>query len=93
VEAIRAPTGLIPMHADLKRLFGEVLERDYTEAEYAEEFKLRIPENLAKIKRIESIYREVADTPEAVFEALAAQRDRLLELQQAKGDYVAPADL
>ena len=93
VEAIRAPTGLIPMHADLKRLFGEVLERDYTEAEYAEEFKLRIPENLAKIKRIESIYREVADTPEAVFEALAAQRDRLLELQQAKGDYVAPTDL
>ena len=93
VEAIRAPTGLIPMHADLRRLFGEVLEKDYTEAEYAEQFKLRIPENLAKIKRIETIYREVADTPEAVFEALAAQRDRLLELQQAKGDCVAPTDL
>ena len=93
VEAIRAPTGLIPMHADLKRLFAEVLERDYTEAEYAEQFKLRIPENLAKIERIEKIYREVADAPQVVFDALAAQRQRLRELQKAKGDYVAPTDL
>ncbi len=93
VEAINTPTGLIPKYADLKRLFRQVLEKDYSEADYAEQFKLRIPENLAKISRIEKIYRDVADTPAIVFETLAAQRQRLAELQAAKGDYVAPTDL
>jgi len=93
VGTLEAPTGRIPVYDDLKRLFAEVRKKAYTPADYAEQFKVRIPENLAKIERIEAVYRDVADTPQAVFDTLAAQRRRLEKLRQAKGDYVAPREL
>ena len=93
VQTLRTPTGLIPRYEDLKRLFAEVRKTDFTEADYAEQFRLRIPENLAKLDRIEEIYRGEPDTPRVVFTTLAAQRDRLLALRERKGDCVAPTDL
>jgi phosphoenolpyruvate carboxykinase (GTP) len=94
VEAIEAPTGLIPRHEDLADLFRRRLERDYPVGDYVEQFTIRVPENLAKLDRIENIYRsDVPDTPAVVFETLDAQRQRLRELQAKKGDYVSPLDL
>ena len=91
VSAIETPTGYIPRHADLERLFGEVLGAQYTEEQYIEQFTIRMPESLAKIDRIESIYRtQVSDTPQVVSRVLAAQRDRLLESQKEHGDYISP---
>ena len=93
VDVIAAPTGLLPKYADLKRLFQQVLGKEYTQAEYDEQFKLRVKENLAKLDRVEKIFREVSDIPPVVFKQLAAQRQRLLALRQAKGDYVLPSQL
>jgi len=93
-EAIHGPTGHLPLYADLKRLFKKVLAKAYTEKQYVGQFTIRIPENLAKLDRIEKIYRQdVSDTPPVVLEALAAQRDRLQLLGASKGDYVSPMDL
>ncbi|HUU23878.1 MAG TPA: phosphoenolpyruvate carboxykinase (GTP) [Phycisphaerae bacterium] len=93
VDAIATPVGLIPRYEDLKRLFKEVLGKDYAKADYVEQFTIRIPENLAKIDRIEKIYREIKETPKAVLDTLAAQRERLVALRKEKGDYVAPTEL
>ncbi len=94
VDAIKAPTGLIPHYEDLKRLFKEVLGKDYTQADYIRQFTIRIPENLAKGHRIENIYRhDVADTPPILFEVLDAQRERLEALMKTAGEYVSPLDL
>lgn len=93
VDAISTPTGLIPKYDDLKRLFKDVLQKDYSQEDYVEQFKLRIPENLAKLDRIEKIYQEVSDVPQIVFETFAAQRQRLQEMQKAKGDYPTPFDM
>ncbi len=93
VDVIETPTGLIPKYEDIKRLFAEVLDKDYTEADYAEQFKLRIGENLAKLERIEKIYRDIDDTPQVVFETFAAQRRRLEAVRAEKGDYVSPMDI
>jgi len=94
VEAIESPTGRIPKYEDLRRLFKEVLDKDYTREDYVEQFTIRIPELLAKVDRIETIYRrDVEDTPQVVFDALKAQRDRLEVLRAQKGDYVSPQDL
>ncbi len=93
VEAIESPTGLMPAYDDLKTLFQQVLGKDYSHADYIEQFTVRIPENLEKIARIEKVYQGVQDTPDVVFETLTAQRDRLKALQNAKGDYVSPEDL
>jgi phosphoenolpyruvate carboxykinase (GTP) len=93
-EAIRGPTGWLPVYDDLKKLFKKVLAKPYPRAQYVEQFTIRVPENLAKLDRIERIYRkDVSDTPAVVLETLAAQRDRLQMLRATKGDYVSPMDL
>ena len=94
VEAIESPTGWIPKYEDLEPLFRQVLGKDYTHEDYLKQFTIRIPENLAKLDRVESFHRqEVPDAPPALFEVLAAQRQRLLAAQKQFGDYVAPESL
>jgi phosphoenolpyruvate carboxykinase (GTP) len=92
--AIETPTGYIPRYEDLKRLFNEVLKKDYTEESYVEQFIQRLPENLQKIDRIVKIYKnEVPDSPGIVFDILDVQHSRLLKTQKEHGDYVSPFDL
>ncbi|MCJ7543135.1 MAG: phosphoenolpyruvate carboxykinase (GTP) [Phycisphaerae bacterium] len=94
VQAIKAPTGWIPTYADLVPLFRGVLKKGYSREAYVQQFTIRIPENLAKLDRIERIYRQdVPDTPPIVLEVLAAQRRRLEALRKTKGDYVSPLEL
>ncbi len=92
-DAINTPTGYIPKYEDLKRLFKEVLNKDYSEEDYVKQFTLRIPEHLAKIEIITKVYKEISDTPEIVFKVLEEQKQRLLKIKGEKGDYVSPFDL
>jgi len=92
-DAIASPTGLIPKHEDLARLFKQYRDFDYTEEMYVDQFTIRIPESIAKLDRIGAIYADTPDTPEALTDAMDAQRKRLTDLQTAKGDYVSPLDL
>jgi len=94
VGCVSTPTGCIPKYDDLKRLFSQVLRKDYTREQYVRQFTLRIPENLRKIDRIEEIYRgQVSDSPDILFRVLEQQRQRLEEARRARGDYVSPFDL
>jgi phosphoenolpyruvate carboxykinase (GTP) len=93
-QAIDAPTGRIPRYEDLRKLFKTVLGKDYTPQQYVEQFAIRVPESLAKIDRIEAVYRkDVPDAPSVLYKTLEAQRARLKALQQAKGDRVSPENL
>jgi phosphoenolpyruvate carboxykinase (GTP) len=93
VDAIETPTGLIPKYEDLARLFKEHLGREHTEADYVEQFTIRIPENLAKLDRVEKIYRDkVADTPQILYDTFADVRDRFKAATE-RGDYISPFDL
>jgi phosphoenolpyruvate carboxykinase (GTP) len=94
VEALKTPTGRIPVYDDLKTLFATVLSKEYGKADYVAQFTLRLPENIRKTERILKLYREVVlETPPRVFEVLERQKDRLLEFQRERGDYVSPFDL
>jgi phosphoenolpyruvate carboxykinase (GTP) len=91
VGAIRTPTGLIPRYEDLKPLFRQQLSKEYPSEAYAEQFTIRVPENLAKIERVEKFYRtQVNDAPEELFAVLDAQRQRLLQAKERFGDYIKP---
>lgn len=91
VNAIKTPTGHIPRFEDLKRLFKEVLDKDYSEEEYIEQFTLKVRENFEKIERITEVYkRKVADAPDLLFEVLRAQKQRLEYAKIRYGDYVIP---
>lgn len=94
VEAIKTPTGFIPLYEDLAKLFKDNLGHDYTQAEYVEQFTVRIPELLAKIDRIETIYKEtVADAPAVMYETFNLQRKRLEDAKAKHGEYISPFDL
>ena len=91
VEVIKTPTGLIPKYEDLKRLFKQVLDKDYAEKDYNEQFTVRITENLAKIERVKTFYKtEVPDTPEIVFTILEEERQRIKSAREKYGDYISP---
>ncbi|MEM4701690.1 MAG: phosphoenolpyruvate carboxykinase (GTP) [Candidatus Bathyarchaeia archaeon] len=92
VGARVAPTGLIPKYEDLRLLFKQVLNKEYSKEDYVRQFTIRVPENLAKIERVEKFYREkVADTPEELFIILNEQRERLLKARENFGmDYIPP---
>ena len=90
-EAIQTPIGFIPLYDDLKNLFKEHLNQDYSHEDYVTQFTIRVPELLAKIERIEKIYLEtVPDTPNELYTLLAEQKDRLKKAQNEFGNYIHP---
>ncbi len=91
VEAIKSPTGWIPKYEDLRRLFKQVLSKDYSKEDYDKQFMIRVPENLRKIERVTRFYQEnVSDTPLELFGILYLQRERLYKARAAFGDYISP---
>ncbi len=94
VGCLVTPTGCIPCYEDLKKLFKQVLDKDYTREDYVKQFTIRVAENLAKMDRVEDFHRNNVDhSPQAVFDVLAAQRQRLLEAQKQYGDFISPDKL
>ncbi|MHC4508540.1 MAG: phosphoenolpyruvate carboxykinase (GTP) [Planctomycetota bacterium] len=93
-DAITCPTGQIPCYDDLVKLFKQVLDKPYTKDDYVKQFTIRVPENLAKIERVEKFHRErVPGSPQAVYETLETTKKRLNEAREEYGDYISPFDL
>ncbi|KXB04896.1 phosphoenolpyruvate carboxykinase [candidate division MSBL1 archaeon SCGC-AAA261O19] len=93
VEAIKTPTGYMPRYEDLKKLFKEVLGKNYSKEDYVKQFTLRVPEHLAKSDRVKQFYEgKVKDIPEALFEELEKQEQRLKEAKEEYGDYISPEE-
>lgn len=93
-DALSTPTGHIPLYSDLKKLFTQVLHKQYPQEDYTKQFTIRIKENLEKIKRMETLFRtRIPDTPATVFTVLKEQQDRLIDVQQRFGDYISPEHL
>jgi len=91
VDAIKTPTGFIPLYKDLKQLFKKVLNKDYSKENYVKQFTVRIPENLSKIDRMMDIFKtRVHDTPGIVFKVLKEQKERLLSAKEKYGEYINP---
>ncbi|MDZ7859348.1 MAG: phosphoenolpyruvate carboxykinase (GTP) [Candidatus Krumholzibacteriota bacterium] len=90
-NSIETPTGSIPEYGDLKRLFLEIFNKEYSMEDYIEQFTIRIPENLAKLERMNKIFRErVTDTPDSVFSHIEEQKKRLEDARGKFGDYIKP---
>ena len=91
VDAVESPTGYLPKYEDLRRLFSQVLNKDYKKEDYVKQFTIRVAENLAKIERVQRFYQEnVSDTPLEMFGILYLQRERLLKARERFGDYISP---
>ena len=78
VDAIETPVGRIPKYEDLKRLFKEVFNKDYTPEDYDKQFTLRLDAYRAKWARMVKIFKDL-DMPEGFVRELKAQCERLGE--------------
>jgi phosphoenolpyruvate carboxykinase (GTP) len=93
-DAIKTPTGLIPLYEDLVALFKQVLKKDYTEDDYVKQFTTRVPETLAKLQRVEKYHKEnIQNNPAIVYETLTQTQKLLKEAAAKYGDYISPFDL
>jgi len=89
-EAIKTPVGRIPKYEDLKTLFTRELNKDYTRAEYLQQFSLRVTKYLEKMERMSKIFENI-QMPEAFNEELKAQIKKLRETKAKFGeDVISP---
>ncbi|MFH0973544.1 MAG: phosphoenolpyruvate carboxykinase (GTP) [Candidatus Micrarchaeota archaeon] len=92
-KAIKTPTGLIPHYEDLKRIFHDVLGKEYGATQYERQFAVRVPQQLAKIKRVRAFYEKLQGAPNALFSELDKQEKRLTEPRARFGDLIPPSKL
>ena len=89
-DAIKTPIGYIPLYEDLRNLFRQVFNRNYTEEDYIIQFSIRISNYLEKIGRMELVYKEEPDLPHEFWEVLNQQKRELQELKLRTGKASLP---
>jgi phosphoenolpyruvate carboxykinase (GTP) len=89
-EAIKTPIGYLPLHRDLRNLFKTVFDKDYTKAEYEQQFSVRVDKYLEKIARMEEAFRAEPDMPAKFWEFLNWQKAELQALKAKTGKDVLP---
>jgi phosphoenolpyruvate carboxykinase (GTP) len=94
VDVIRTPTGLIPRYEDLRALFQEMAQKNYSEESYVKQFTFRVPPQEAKLHRMQRLYkRRVKGVPDELFEVLDQQMARIEEARLNFGNYISPFEL
>ncbi len=93
VAAIDTPIGFLPKYEDLKKLFKEIIDKDYPQDLYLKQFSLYIDNILARIDLQIDAYGKEENLPRRLFEVLNEQRDGLLALKEKYGSKVTPAEL
>ncbi len=93
VAAIDTPIGFLPQYDDLKKLFKEIINKDYPQDLYLKQFSLYIDNILARIDLQVDAYGKEENLPQRLFEVLNEQRDGLLALKETYGSKITPAEL
>ena len=92
-DVIETPIGYLPKYEDLKALFKLELDKDYSQEDYTEQFKLKIKKLLDKLDRMEEMYKTEKDIPKFFWEVLTKQRSELNKLKKKFGkDDLLPSD-
>jgi phosphoenolpyruvate carboxykinase (GTP) len=89
-EAIETPIGYLPKHDDLRALFRQVFDREYTEEEYDQQFSVRVDKYLEKIVRMEEIFGPEPGMPEEFWRVLNQQKAGLEAVRAETGESTVP---
>ncbi len=79
-DAINTPIGYLPEFLDLKLLFKQYLDKNYSEQDYFRQFSIRPHKILEKLDRIEVMYKKEQNVPEFFWKILNNQRTALNNL-------------
>lgn len=90
---IHSPVGLLPRYEDLRKLFNDIINKDYSYSLYEKQFSLYTDKIIERLNlQLESYGRE-PNIPERLFEVLNSQKNQLLCLKETIGPIVAPHHL
>jgi phosphoenolpyruvate carboxykinase (GTP) len=93
LDTLRTPTGLIPTYEDLKRLFKEIFDEDYPEADYRYQFTFRCDAWLAKLERSTAYYKEnVPDCPGIVYKTWEEAAVKIRTAKDKCGALILPGE-
>ena len=93
MDALRTPTGLIPKYEDLKRLFKEIFDEDYPEADYRYQFTFRCDGWLAKLERSTAYYKtNVPDCPGIVYKTWEEAAEKIRAAKAKYGALILPGE-
>jgi len=93
VAAIETPIGYIPKYEDLKSLFKERIDKEYSEDLYTKQFSLYIDNIIARIDLQVEAYGKEQHIPDKLFDILKRQRAELTALKEKYGPIVTPQQL
>jgi phosphoenolpyruvate carboxykinase (GTP) len=93
VEAHETPIGYLPKYDDLKKLFKEVIKKDYPEELYTMQFSIYCDKIIARIDLQDEAFRAEDNIPARFFEVLKEQKAGLEALKAKHGPIVKPQDL
>ena len=93
VEAIYTPIGALPKYEDLKSLFKEIIDKEYTEELYVKQFSLYVDNILARIELQLEAYGKEENLPDKLFTVLKSQKAGLEALKETYGSIVTPEQL
>jgi len=93
VDAIDTPIGYIPRYQDLKKLFKERIDKDYSVELYTKQFSLYADNIVARIDLQIEAYRKEKHIPDKLFEILKQQHVELTALKEKYGPVITPQQL
>ncbi len=93
VEVINTPVGNIPKYEDLKNLFKEIIDKEYSKDLYVKQFSLYIDNIVSRIDLQEEAYGKEKNIPGKLFEVLNEQKKGLMAIRDKYGPVVTPSDI
>ncbi len=93
IDCIETPIGNLPKYDDLKQLFKDIINKDYSKELYTKQFSLYLDNILARIELQKEAYGKEEGIPQTLFDVLAEQKSGLEALKAAHGSIVLPDQL
>jgi phosphoenolpyruvate carboxykinase (GTP) len=93
INFIRSPVGFLPEYEDLKKLFKEIIHKDYDYNLYKKQFSLYADKIIARVHLQLESYGKEPNIPQRLFQVLNKQKEALLRLKERFGPIVTPDQL
>ncbi len=90
-KGLATPTGTIPLYADLKKLFKDLLNEDFSEADYEYLFTFRCTKWIDKLGRTKAFFTKMdSNIPQHIFDAWDKAVADITAAKNKYGDEIKP---
>ncbi|MBF0377651.1 MAG: phosphoenolpyruvate carboxykinase (GTP) [Desulfamplus sp.] len=93
VKAIETPIGYIPMYDDLKQLFSQLINKEYSVELYEKQFSLYVDNIVNRLNLQIEAYSKEKGIPDTLFSILNSEKSELLSLKEKIGTIISPSML